>query len=304
MYLIFLLYALFASVFTIAKQGLEYTEPIFFVGFRMTIAGVLILLYLFFFQKEKLIFNKKKHLWLLFWLAFFNIYLTNVFEFLGLKYLTSFKTCFIYSLSPFVSAFFSYLVFSEKMTFKKWLGFAIGFAGFLPILLNESTPEESMKHVLIFSWPEISVIIAAFSSVFGWILLRHIVKDNGYSPLFANGTSMVIGGIFALVHSYFAENWDPIPVTETIPFLKCTLLLIIISSIICYNLYGYLLKRFTATLMSFAGFTTPLFAAFFGWLYLDEKIDSSFYLSAIIVFIGLVLFFQEELKQGYYKTSD
>src|SRR4051794_37249204 len=125
MYLVLILYGLFASVFTIAKIGLQYTQPFFFVGTRMMLAGIILLGYQYFFHREgfKL---KKYHFWQIFRLAAFNIYLTNVFEFWGLKYLTSFKTCFIYSLSPFLSALLSYFIFSEKMSGKKWIGLIIG----------------------------------------------------------------------------------------------------------------------------------------------------------------------------------
>ncbi len=295
MVLVFVLYALFASVFTIAKTGLEYTQPLFLVGSRMMLAGVLMLAYQYFFNRSQFKFDRS-HAWCLFRLAIFNIYLTNVFEFWGLKYLTSFKTCFIYSLCPFLSALLSYFMLSEKMTLKKWGGLAIGFLGFIPILLNETVAEEQTGHLFFFSFAELSVMMAAVCSVYGWILLRQMVKDHAYSPFMANGLSMFVGGSISLVHSFFAENWNPIPVVEFWPFFECALALIIISNMICYNLYGWLLRKFSATFISFAGFTTPLFTALFGWIYLGEVVTLPFYVSAIIVFSGLLIFYQEELK--------
>ena len=298
MYLVLVLYALFASVFTIAKTGLQYTQPLFFVGSRMMLAGAILLGYQFFCHREKFVL-KRCHFWQVFRLAAFNIYLTNVFEFWGLKYLTSFKTCFIYSLSPFLSALLSYFIFSEKMTAKKWIGLIIGFIGLTPIFLNGTSSEELAGHIGIFSWAELAVVLAALCSVYGWILLRQLVKDGGYSPFMVNGASMLIGGGLALIHSFCVETWDPIPVTSMIPYLECTLLLIVISNLICYNLYGSLLKKYSATFISFAGFVTPLFTAFLGWVYLGEAVTWPFYLSMIIVFSGLLIFYQEELQRDY-----
>lgn len=297
-----LLYALFASVFTIAKVGLGHAQPFFFVGTRMLIAGIILIGYLYWMRPESFQW-KKFPLWRVVRLALFNIYLTNAFEFWGLKYLTSFKTCFIYSLSPFVSALLSYIVFSEKLNGKKWLGLLVGFLGFLPILLSQTANESVAGHFLIFSWAEIAIMLAAICSVYGWILLRQLVTEEGLSPLMANGFSMLIGGSMALGHSAFVEEWNPIPVTGMFPFLECTLLLIVISNLICYNLYGVLLRRYSATFMSFVGFTTPLFTALFGWLYLGEVITWPFYLSACIVFVGLLLFYQEELRRDYALTT-
>lgn len=302
MFLVFLLYALFASIFTIAKTGLEYSAPFFFVGSRMLLAGVLLLAYQFLFHRKTFVI-KKQDTWLFLRLALFNIYLTNVFEFWGLQYLTSFKTCFIYSLSPFASALFSYFVFSERMSFKKCGGLLLGFAGIIPVLLAQTTAEERAGQFLLFSWAEIAVMGAALCSVYGWILLKQLVNDSGHSPLFANGVSMFIGGIFALTHSAATESWHPVPVTEYLPFAACAILLIIISNLISYNLYGWLLKRFSPTFMSFAGLSTPLFSAFFGSVFLGEQIELPFYISLAIVSSGLVLFYQEELSQKTETSS-
>lgn len=298
MHYVILLYALFASVFTLAKTGLIYTQPLFFVGTRMLLAGIILLGYQRIVTKHSFSFDRKTWSRLLL-LAVFNIYLTNVFEFWGLRYLTSFKTCFIYSLSPFLSALFCFFLFSEKMTMKKTIGLCIGFLGFIPILMNQSANEEQTGHLFMFSWAEIAVMMAAVCSVYGWILLKQLVNEHQLSPMTANGMSMLIGGALALSHSFAVEDWNPLPVTDFSIYLECTLLLILISNLICYNLYGWLLKSYSATFISFAGFTTPLFSAFFGWLFLGEIVTWPFYLSFVIVFFGLLLFDQDELKQTY-----
>lgn len=296
MALVFILYALFASVFTVSKFALQYTQPFFFVGGRMILAGVILLSYLYVFKRDQFYF-KKKNLFQLFCLAAFNIYLANVFEFWGLQYLTSFKTCFIYSLSPFAAALFSYLLFSEQMTTKKWLGLLIGFGGLMPMLLSQTTSEERAGQLFMFSWAELAVMGAAVSSVYGWILLKQFVRDEGYSPVMANGLSMLLGGTMALFHSFFVESWKPVPYTEFIPVAGSMALLIVTSNIICYNLYGVLLRKFSATFMSFAGLSTPLFTALFGWIFLNETVSWTFFISLAIVFAGLLLFYQEELKE-------
>jgi len=298
MYLVFTLYALFASVFTISKTALEFTQPFFLIGSRMMLAGILMLSYEYF-TKPELFRLRKQDIYRVGSLALFNIYLANAFEFWGLKNLTSFKTCFIYSLSPFLSALFSYILLKEKMTRRKWIGLAVGFAGFIPILLAQSSSEELSGQIFFLSWAEISVMGAAACSVYGWILLRQLVNESRLTPMMANGFSMLIGGTLAFIHSLATETWNPIPVNSFLPFLECAILLLIISNFAAYNLYGYLLKKYTATFMSFAGLTTPIFTAVFGWIFLREMITYEFYISLCIVFAGLFIFHQEELKQGY-----
>lgn len=295
---VLLLYALFASVFTIAKTGLTYSQPLFLMGTRMALAGLILLGYQWIVNKQSLSFDRKTWSRLAL-LAIFNIYLTNMFEFWALKHLTSFKTCFIYSLSPFLSAIFCYFLFAEKLTGKKRWGLFVGMLGFTPILISQTSGEEAAGQLLFFSWAELSMVMAVICSVYGWIVLKQLVQEQQLSPLTANGFSMLIGGILALSHSLAVEDWNPIPVTDMAIFLECTLLLILISNLICYNLYGALLKRYSATFLSIAGFTTPLFTALFGWLWLGEQVTWPFYLSFAVVLGGLLLFEQEELKQSY-----
>jgi drug/metabolite transporter (DMT)-like permease len=188
------------------------------------------------------------------------------------------------------------------MTQKKWTGLIVGFLGFIPILLSKTSQEELAGDLWIFSWAELAVIGAAVCSVYGWILLKQLINDEGYTPFSANGLSMLFGGAIALIHSLLTENWNPTPIHGPIlPFLECTIFLIIVSNCIAYNLYGFLLKRFSATFMSFAGLTTPLFSALFGWIFHQEVPTVSFYISFLIVFSGLYLFYREELAKELTK---
>lgn len=297
MLLVFVLYALFASVFTVAKEALSVSSPVFLVGSRMLVAGLLMLAFQYWFRERSQLFLKKKQWICILFLGFLNIYLTNVLELWGLQYMTSFKTCFLYSLSPFVTALFSYFALSERLTLKKWIGLLIGFAGFIPILLSQTQEESLAGELGVFSLAELSLVLAVFSSVMGWILLKKLVFHEACPAVVANGYSMAIGGALALFHSYLTEVWTPIPVSNLTRFLECSLFLLIVSNVIGYNLYGWLLKKFSPTFMSFSGLSTPLFTALFGWWAFHERPGIVFFLSLALVFFGLLLFYGEELRE-------
>jgi drug/metabolite transporter (DMT)-like permease len=295
MWLVFTLYALFASVFTVAKGALEYASPFFLVGSRMMLAGALMLGYAAIYCPKTLRLNRLSVVRVML-LGFFNIYLTNVLELWGLKFLTSFKTCFIYSLSPFLSALLSYIILKDVLTLRKWLGLMIGFLGLWPILANQSQHELSTGSLCGFSGAEIAVVTAVICSVFGWILLRQLVHSANCPPVVANGYSMLFGGILAMIQSGVVEPWNPLPITNYTVWFESTLFLILVSNIICYNLYGALLKRFSPTFMAFAGLSTPLFTALFGWVFHGEMVDIWFFISLATVFFGLLIFYFEEIK--------
>ncbi len=294
---IVILYALCASTFTICKALLEYVKPFFFIAVRMLVAGGLLLAYSFW--KDRNCFIIKKRDWLLFGqIILFHVYFAYILDLWSLQYITSSKSSFLYNLSPFMAALFSYFYFSEKMTTKKWLGLLIGFCGFLPEMIIKAS-SSSLSATLFLSFPELVLLIAVTSAVYGWITLRKLVKDGGYSPVMVNGIGMVGGGLLALLTSYIVEGWQASPIFDFWPFVKLTALIILVCNIIFYNFYGYLLTKYTATFLSFAGFITPLFAALFGWLFLGELVNWTFFLSFIVVCIGLYIFYQEELRQGY-----
>jgi drug/metabolite transporter (DMT)-like permease len=295
MSLVFVLYALFASVFIVEKWALAHVSPFFLVGTRMLIAGLIILSYSFVSEKAALKLTKKTAL-RIFLLGFFNIYLTNVLEVWGLQYLSSFKTCFLYSLSPFLSVLFSWLIFRDTLRLPKWLGLCIGFVGFIPILMEQGSMEELSGMIFGCSLAQIAGLFAVISSVLGWIFLHQLICVDKCPPCVANGYSMLIGGLLATIHSLVSESWTPIPTTNVEIFVQSTLLLLVVSNIICYNLYGYLLKRFSPTFMSFAGLSTSLFTALLGRLFFHESISWSFFISLAIVGIGLTIFYLEEIK--------
>ena len=100
MWLIILFYLLMASTFTIAKTAIFYVKPIYFIAFRMLIAGSCLLAYFHFLNPEKgrVRFADIK---LFAQIIIFHIYLAYVLEFWALQYISSSKVCLLYNLSPF-----------------------------------------------------------------------------------------------------------------------------------------------------------------------------------------------------------
>lgn len=288
--LILLLFALFGAMCTFAKLNLSHASPLFIVGSRMTVAGIILLGYQYIRHRQafKLI---PKQFFLFVLLGVFQTYLTNIFFFYSLQELYSYKTCFIYNLSPFISALFSYFIFSEVLSKNQWLGLTIGFLGFIFLVVDDSFLSGSTG----FSFGHLMMLFSVVADVLGWSLMRQLVVNKKCPALFANGAGMLIGGAFALTHSAFVETWDPIPVSNYSGFLQCSLFLIIFSNFIGYNLYAYLLKKYSVTFMSFAGFLTPFFAAFFSWILIGEPIAWNFFITLFIVFLGLLIFHKDQL---------
>ena len=287
--LVILLFALFASIFSLQKISLSYADPFFLIGFRMTLAGLLLILY-----KHKIKKINIKHIKYFVLLSIFNIYLTNIFEIWGLNNMSSAKACMIYSLSPFMTAVIAFFILKEMLSKKKLAGLFFGFLGLVPMICLKTYEEYNVNMFFMFSFSELALILSVFFSVLGWIILKKIIH-LGYSFVHANALSMFFGGMLILGHSFlFGETWSPVPVSNIKYFLFYTIITCVISNMICYNLFGYLLKYFSTTFMTFSGLMTPFFASFFGWLFLNEVITWHFFVSLFLFTLGLIIFYKEE----------
>ena len=78
----------------------------------------------------------------------------------------------------------------------------------------------------------------------------------------------------------------------------------LISNVFCYNLYGFLLKKYTATLLSFVGLLSPIFASLSEWIILGQPPSPILLASTGIVLSGLWIVYQEEIKLGYIKKKE
>lgn len=293
MILIILLYMLCAMSFTLAKTALNASQPFFFVGIRMIWAGLALIAFYWIVNRKK-ISIRPMDWFLLGQVSLFGVFFAYNLDLWSLQFLTSIESALVFNVSPFCAALMSYYWFSEVMTNKKWIGLLLGVSSLLPLIFSQGLVVQPGALTPIFV-----LLLSVMSSAYGWIVIRDLVKLRNFSPIEINGITMSMGGIASLILSYIVEPWSPTPVSNWKAFLLATAAIIVICNFLFSNLYGYLLKRYTATLLSFAGFLCPVFATGFGWFFLNEPISKGFIYSFSAIILGLYIFYKEELRQGY-----
>ncbi len=301
----FLLSALSASTFTLGKEALNYTTPLFLIAIRFLCAGVLFLLFF------HVVDGRWKSMHRLDWLLTLKIvifaFLGGYFlEFWALNHLPSSKTALLSSFGPVMAALLSYIFLREVVTPKKIVGLLISIVGcILPLLATDFYTIHKFPYISV---PELAMLGAVACFAYGWIVIRVALKDRHLSILLVNGIGMFLGGLGALFLSiiYQLSGGEPgfwfatfFPVTSFSRFVLYTGSLIFIGNICCYMLYGYILKRYTATMLTFGELLTPLFAALYGWLFLNERVGINFFFSLAAITLGLFLYYQEEHRLGY-----
>ncbi len=298
--LLLFLQATAALVFPLARMALHYAPPFFIVGVRQLIAGILLLLFVWLFQRDTLKVPKNQRINLLRF-GFFTAFITTVLEFWAVQFMISAKAAFLYKFAPIAAVVFSYIHFGEKLTWKKAVGLLLAVGGFLPILMSEAPVEEMVGGIGWLSWPEIAVLAGAVTMVYGWSSLRIAIK-SGISPFLANGLGMGLAGILSLILSAFTESWHPI-VTNVWPFIGVITAMIISANLIAANLYAFLFRRFTTSFLTLTNFINTFFTAFYGWILLGETVGWEFFAAAGMVMAGLLLFYSEEVRQGYIEVK-
>ncbi len=311
MFLVLLINALMGATFSIVKLILDnYTDPVFLVGYRMTLAGFLLLTYLFLFKRDHLKINRAD-IATFAKIVMFHVYICYICEFWSQKYLAPAKVALLFNLTPFITAGLSYLLYQQKQSFKKMIGLLIGFIGFFPILFAHDPAEDLLGSLFLISIPELVLFIAVASAAYGWLMVEQLVVKRKYSILMVNGYAMFMGGLLATCTSFIAGNyganfgitdfaraWNPWPFTNFGMLTLWILLLIVFSNFIYYNVYGWLMHKYSPTFLAFSGLTIPLFAAMWEWLIFGIIIAWPFWVSLTIISFGLALYYREEMRTG------
>lgn len=296
LFLVVLLYALFGFTFTLGKIVLFYATPFFVITTRMLIGGFALLAYLGWYQKVRCV-PDRRDIMLYAAYTFFNIYIFYCARSWALQTITTTKAALLMNLAPFFTALFAYWFLKEKLTTVKIIGLVIGFSGMIPMLLAQSSPEEGMwGSIGGFSTPELVMIFAVACLSYSMIIMQKLVRHRACNPILVNALCMISGGVMAGGTSLFIESNYIFGDKQL--FALFIGLQIIISNILCSNLQAHLLKTYSTTFLAFASFISPLCAAGYGYLLLNEQIGWHHLASFVIVIFGLAIFYLDDIRKG------
>jgi drug/metabolite transporter (DMT)-like permease len=299
------------------KAALVYAQPIICMALRTIISGMLLLsfVYIKFPQQLTLFYRTGWQQRRLFGsIIFFYIYLCYLTYFVGMNFLSPSTVALLYNLSPFVIALLGYYIIDQGMTRLKWLGLVIGFAGVLPLSLGTVQTPELFSTV---PGAELLVVISLFAGAYGWYVVLTLMR-MGYSPLFINGIGMLGAGLLAVPTSFLIEGslyerwpllldlvhrqpeaWIP----GFMSLLGYTLVAVITVDIIYYNAIAFCFEHYSLVFVSMMGMITPILVAPMDWVFFGEKLPNYFGLSFVLLMVGLVIFYQEELNDLIIKKS-
>jgi drug/metabolite transporter (DMT)-like permease len=298
MILVAILYAVFAAM-TFVNTSLMSSDPYpVLVGMvRALGSGGIIVMYFALFGKDKKVTNLKlsSHQWYLLFAYGILIHALGMCGFsYGAMYASPITICFLYASAPFLTAILLYLYSGTVLSRAKILGLLVGLMGIVPILWK-NTATDIQVAVANDQWlGNIIVLVSMIFFCWGWILFKKLIQTCSYSVQMLNGIAMIIGGILSLVFVAMVYGSQVFEITFSENFIYL-MTLFLLSSLLTYSLYAYLLQHFSPTFISFAGFLEPVFALLYGVLWFEYTIRIVDVVSFLILFLGLYIFYRQEL---------
>ena len=278
-----------ASILVVARGGVDFVPPISLAFWRWTAVFIILLPFTFMSLKKnyKIIIKEYKKL---FFLGAMGCGVCGASPFLAGKTTTITNMGIIYTSSPIFIILISSLFFGEKINIFKIIGLISCLTGVFTIIIKGNL---NLLINLKFTIGDLWMLAASI----GWAL---------YSIyLFYWKTKLQIFQRFALVAFFGAVSLFPFYIIEEFIFQRTSFNLdfffwvifaAISPGIIAFILYSKAQEKLGASLTGFTLYVFTVYAAIYGFLLFDEKLEFFHYIGTILVFFGVYLAKKNENK--------
>lgn len=290
---------LWSSAAIATKFGLDSTTPLVLATTRFLIAGGLLFLYVYLFQK-KYPWPKPQE-----WRPLIVLGLLNTTIYLGatfwaLNYVSAGLFNLFVTTNPFVVAFLSHMWLNRKISLQEWIGMIVAAIGLLIATWpSVASSEASINGLIILGLGMVSMAVGSV----------YFKKVNFNLPSIVINTWQVsIGGVVLIPITYILER-EKYFVRLDYYLLGSLIWLVFIISIGTMLLWFYLLKQDTVKANNWL-FITPIFGYALAALFLNESITMFDITATIFVVTGLFLSgniavppikkFQKRIRRGSY----
>lgn len=255
----------FAFALPLLKLAITDMNPLLVVTIRMTLAGLLILMYTGMLRKPFSSQNINLRLTLL--TAFVAIYGVCVGEALALETMSAAKASIMWALLPLITALLGHIIKKERLNRAQWFALALGTAGMF--ILIGGTEQGSLSTSLMTHWTreDILMSLAVLCAGYGYFLLRDMLA-TGHGILETAGTTMYLGGVMSGITLFITNGTRAFTTAIWWPALGYIALVILLVNFIGLLLQNWLIQRYSVTLLALSSFITPITGVLLsiGWL--------------------------------------
>ncbi len=279
------------------KAVIPNTTPLFMAGVRLVPAGVLVLIVAAILGKPQ---PKGWIAWL--WIGLFALVDGTMFQgFLaeGLERTGAGLGSVMIDSQPLIVAILALWLFGDRIGLWGFLGLVIGVLGISLIGLPDQLILNLLQKdaiTIVGSWEQLFasgewlMLLAALSMAVGTILIRYVCRHT--DPVVATGWHMILGGLplLAVSSSVESQQWINIDLAGWMALGYAT----VFGSAIAYGLFFYFASSGSLTSLSSLTFLTPVFALFFGNLFLGEFLSPLQWVGVSLTLVSIYLVNQRE----------
>ena len=271
-----------ASNLVVARGGVEFVPPISLAFWRWAVVFIMLLPFTFLSLKKNYKIIKKEYK-KLFFLGAMGCGVCGAFPFLAGETTTITNMGIIYTSSPIFIILISSIFFNEKISKIKIIGliscligvFIIIIKGDLELLIN-----------LNFTIGDLWMLAAAI----GWALYSvYLFYWKTELQMFQRFTLIAFFGALSLLPFYIVEE---VMVERTLfnsEFFIWVIFAAVSPGIIAFTLYTQAQKYLGASLTGFTLYIFTIYAAIYGFLFFNEKLELYHLAGTILVFLGVYL---------------
>ena len=271
-----------ASNLIVARGGIEFVPPISLAFWRWAIVFMILLPFTYFPLKQnfKILVKEYKKL---FFLGAMGCGVCGAFPFLAGETTTVTNMGIIYTSSPIFIILISAIFFREKISLTKMIGLNSCLLGVLLIIIKGDL---DLLLNLNFTIGDIWMLAASI----GWALYSvYLFYWKSNLPIFQRFTLVAFFGAVSLLPFYVFEE---IMIKKTLfnsDFFVWTIFAAVSPGIIAFSMYTYVQKKLGASLTGFTLYIFTIYAAIYGYLFFNEKLETYHYVGTALVFFGVYL---------------
>lgn len=270
--LILLTTFLMGSSFAVVKIGLPYSSPLLLAALRFTLAGLMMAVIVLILKRPHPTSIKN-------WI---KILVIGAFQtagvmgciFLSLRTITASESSILTFTNPLLVVVFSTIFLKTHYKFYQWIGVLFGLVG---VSITMGAQLEL----------KIGIFYGILSAVF-WAIATLLANKWGvhFDTWVLSAYQMLFGGFLLLLSSFIVEK--PFFILNSHSLLVL-LWLSIMSSIVQFAVWYYLLQKGDPGKTSAFLFLAPFFGVLSGWLILGESLYLSIIVGGIFIIIGIYL---------------
>lgn len=201
----------------------------------------------------------------------------------GLRFTSaSHMVVFLYTAPIFVALGLHWKLPAERLAALQWVGVALAFGGIVIAFIGRGQPTQELADIL---WGDFLALMAgiAWAATTVAVRLSSLAREPATKTLFYQ---LVVGFVLLMLATLVLgqTQFNPTPIAWGSLLFQS-----LVVSFASYLTWFWLLRHYLASRLGVFSFLTPLFGVAFGVWLLNEPLEPSFLVGALLVCAGIVL---------------